>query len=193
MPLEKHEIDSLIASLAPYERYIFQKCDFCKEFKDSELDYCTCSKSKTLADFRKKLESEKKKHYFLYKVSKSKDMDEAEFVRKALALPTRYKGWFKNYHFSLEFHTGGGLHTHLHIVLADVNKRKDKLVAKKNVLRDYFRTPDNMVYYEEIDATHYVNKVNYIKGIKKDIEKQELVEMDKKSREKYNLESYYND
>eukprot|EP01043_Picozoa_sp_COSAG02_P132153 COSAG02_NODE_70054_length_197_cov_60.724490_1_plen_27_part_01 len=27
MPLEKHEIDSLISSLAPYEKHIFVKCD----------------------------------------------------------------------------------------------------------------------------------------------------------------------
>eukprot|EP01043_Picozoa_sp_COSAG02_P132336 COSAG02_NODE_70257_length_196_cov_251.773196_1_plen_33_part_01 len=33
MPLEKHEIDSLISSLAPYEKHIFVKCDFCKQFK----------------------------------------------------------------------------------------------------------------------------------------------------------------
>eukprot|EP01043_Picozoa_sp_COSAG02_P143105 COSAG02_NODE_82147_length_102_cov_387595.666667_1_plen_26_part_10 len=26
MPLEKHEIDSLISSLAPYEKHIFVKC-----------------------------------------------------------------------------------------------------------------------------------------------------------------------
>lgn len=136
MPLEKHEIDSLIASLAPYERYIFQKCDFCKEFKDSELDYCTCSSSKTLADFRKKLESEKKKYYYSFKVHKNNDMSEAEFVKKVLHLPTKFKGWFKQYHFNVEFNVESGIHPHTHIALSDVDKRKDKLKKKENSFRN---------------------------------------------------------
>lgn len=192
MPLQKHEIDSLIASLAPYERYIFQKCDFCKEFKDSELDYCTCSSSKTLEDFRKKLESEKKKHYYSFKVHKNNDMSEAEFVKKVLHLPTKFKGWFKQYHFNVEFNVESGIHPHTHIALSDVDKRKDKLTKKREQLQKYFSTPANMVFGQEVDATHHQNNVNYIKGLKKSEEKQSLVEMDKNSREKYNLDLYYN-
>lgn len=121
-------------------------------------------------------------------------MDEAEFVRKCLALPTKYKGWFKNYHFSIEFNVESGIVPHIHIVLADVDKRKDKLTAKFKQFTTFFKLSSNknMIHYEEIDLPHFRNKVNYIKGLKTE-DKQHLIDLDNKTREKYNLSSYYND
>lgn len=188
----KHEIDQLIACLEPYQKYLFAKCNYCKQFEESEFDYCTCSKSKSLGEFRKKLETKQSKHYYLFKVTKSHDMLEAKFVELCLALPEKFKGWFNNYHFSVEFNVESGVVPHTHIVLSDVNKRKDKLTKKHAQLVKYFNTPDNMVYRSEIDKAHYNNKVNYIKGLK-DPTKQHLVEMDNNSRKKYNLDVYYND
>eukprot|EP01043_Picozoa_sp_COSAG02_P134107 COSAG02_NODE_72232_length_187_cov_24.806818_1_plen_61_part_11 len=35
------------------------------------------------------------KVFYCFKVHKNHDMSEAEFVKKVLHLPTKYKGWFK--------------------------------------------------------------------------------------------------
>lgn len=205
--LSKHEIEqhiNLIQNLGPSFFRRKSPCDYCKPVRHVDLhgewytdtpfkNYCWCDeRSKSLEEHRNKLlELHSQKHYYLFKVTKSHNMAEAEFVRKALALPTKFKGWFINYHFSIEFNVESGIVPHAHIVLADVDKRKDKLNKKKDQLVKYFDTPDNMVYKEEIDFQHFRNKVNYIKGLKTE-DKQHLIDLDNKSREKYNLDVYYN-
>ena len=123
-------------------------------------------------------------------VRKNKEMPIDVFLKICQKLP-KYK-WFKDYIFSIEFHTESGYYPHVHIALAKWDKIKlPKADLIRNLKRILKQTNDSQIQVDILTKDHYQKLVQYIKGEKKDLNKEPLVILDKQERTKYNLEDFY--
>lgn len=123
-------------------------------------------------------------------VRKNMEMSIDDFLKICLKLP-KYK-WFKDYVYSVEFHTETGYYPHVHIALA----KWDKLTLPKadlirNIKRIFKQSKDSQIQVDILTKDHYEKLCNYIRGEKKDLKKSPYVILDKKERLKYKLEDYY--
>jgi len=123
-------------------------------------------------------------------VRKNKSMPIEEFLKICLKLP-KYK-WFKDYTYSIEFHTESGYFPHVHIALA----KWDKLTLPKadlirNIKRIFKQPNDSQIQVDILTTEHHERLKQYIKGDKKDLEKTPLIILDKEERLKHQLDDFY--
>jgi len=160
---------------------------------------------RTVEDFM--LEVEKVSHKNLYekfrgqneKLINKKDLDSYYFITVNLGEKKeqvkelydkmqeachRYK-WLRDSVYNIEYYTKSGNHAHSHIYV-NTNKRKDTIIT---LLAKYFKIKNNY-----LDVKRYygnpINHINYIKGIKKDVDKDEYIKKDNKLRDEYNIPAY---
>lgn len=95
--------------------------------------------------------------------------------------------WFKNYIFNIEFNP----HIHSHMIILDPSKvvRPSRIISN---IGQHLGIKENNIECKRYSHS-YTNRYNYVKGLKIPNDKQLLVEQDKLDREKYNINTYYND
>lgn len=93
----------------------------------------------------------------------------------------RYK-WLRRSAAVFEYHTKEGCHPHLHSVVLTC-KRRDTIIW---LLSRFFKVDKNFIDCKK-HYGNYTNHLNYIKGVKRDINKVSLMNQDSTLRDKYNI------
>lgn len=125
-------------------------------------------------------------------VRKSLAMETDEFVSICLKL-TKYK-WFKDYTYSIEFHTEKGYYPHVHILLKKWNKTElPRCDLIRNLKRIFKQSLDSQIEVKELSSIHANHYEKYLGGDKEDKSKQNRVQKDIEERKKFSLDDIYTD
>lgn len=127
-----------------------------------------------------------KEKIFWITVNPPPDYDVQSFIDKCCTLnPNTYKDCKYTIEQRGETIKELGKGVHLHMVC-----RQKKNQSKKNIINNFsskFKLSNSCVDVKIYPESMYNDKVNYLKGIKDDPEKDKKIEMDKLFHEKYNL------
>lgn len=130
-------------------------------------------------------ESTKSTSYYFITVNLGINKEQLKVLyQKSLDALHRYK-WLRKSIINYEYYTEKGGHCHSHMVV-DTTKRRDSIIF---LLSKFYEIDKNY-----IDVKRYyndpINHINYVKGIKKDINKEKYMDLDTELRDKYDIPPY---
>lgn len=133
---------------------------------------------------KKQNEKDLKSYYFITINLEGNKEQIKDLYDKMLEALHRYK-WLRKSIFNIEYYTKKGGHPHSHLYV-DCNKRRDTIIW---LLSKFFNIKKNY-----LDVKRYygnpINHINYIKGIKKEENKEEYIDKDDKLRDEYNIPKF---